>query len=613
MKILKIFILASGLFLAGFFSLTAVPAGVVYREGTHFYVDGGVFYFAGTNSYDLFTMEPADIDTRMAQMASDGVKVVRTWGWCHDTWHGFETSEGVYDENQFMLFDYIMEAARANGIRIVIVLSGYWEAYGGIDRRLQWEGLAYGDHASRSVFFKNTGCKQQYKNYAAHFINRINSISGMPYKEDPALFSWQLMNEPRYQDATPNENSTGTTFRAWVDEMAAYIKSLDSNHMVSLGIEGHESRYGFGGDEGNPFIYSHQSPGIDYTTAHPYPTEEWADLTLAETEELVRAWINDSHNQVGKPFVMDEFNVHSSKVNRSQWWDAIFNVLEDNEAAGSCFWEYEGRNQESNFGVSHGDAELSVFKSHSDVMSGKSRGGILPQNTPGFTFKAGDFTVTGYTIQNDGIHAYYYLYCQNKTGQGYQGEVKFRIYVANESGTTIEKHYESSDEYVGDPAVSGWTGSASYDYYEINFGNRALTPGEKVGIKGGLYRSSGGLDLSNDWSLAGISSASSALNRVVVYIGDKIAAGEPPSGTTLPPTLSPTRTPSQTTAGNRGDVNGDGTVTIVDALQVAQYSVGLNVPGFNVAAADANCDGSVNIVDALIIAQYFVGLINRFC
>jgi hypothetical protein len=605
------------------FTLYAAPQGVVYREGTHFYVDGGVYYFAGANCYDLFTMEEDDIDTRMAEMASDGIKVVRTWGWNHEDWHGFEKQKGVYDENQFMLFDYVMEAARANGIRIVIVLEGYWEAYGGIDTRLEWEGLASGDHASRSVFFKNAGCKQQYKNYAAHFVNRINSISGMPYREDPVLFAWQLMNEPRYQNATPNENPTGETFRSWVDEMAGYIKSLDPNHMVSLGIEGHESRYGFGGDEGNPFIYSHQSPYIDYTTAHPYPTEEWADLSLAETEELLRAWISDSHGAVGKPFVMDEFNVHSTKVNRSQWWEAIFNVLEDDEAAGSCFWEYEGRNQESNFGASHGDPELSVLKAHSNVMSGKSRGGPPPTTTPGFSFGPGDFEVTGYLEQDDGIHVYYYVYCTNTSEQGYQGPMKMRLYMTREVSMNIETHYEQSDEYIGNPAVSGWSTEGDHVYYEIDFGNRALSPGERIGFKGGIS-ASGGIDLSNDWSMADITFSSSILERVVVFMGDHICAGESPSGGSAPtdtptstpvdtPTPTPAGTPEPTQASSPGDVNNSGSIDIVDALLVAQYYVGLNPSNFDVGKADANCNGTIDIVDALLIAQYYVGLVSELC
>lgn len=62
-----------------------------------------------------------------------------------------------------------------------------------------------------------------------------------------------------------------------------------------------------------------------------------------------------------------------------------------------------------------------------------------------------------------------------------------------------------------------------------------------------------------------------------------------------------------------GDVNGDGSIDIVDALQVAQYYVGEISENIDITAADTNCDNIVDIVDALLIAQYFVGLISSFC
>jgi aryl-phospho-beta-D-glucosidase BglC (GH1 family) len=96
---------------------------------------------------------------------------------------------------------------------------------------------------------------------------------------------------------------------------------------------------------------------------------------------------------------------------------------------------------------------------------------------------------------------------------------------------------------------------------------------------------------------------------------------------TIGPTATPTRTATGGTAtrtatggtvtatptpSTKGDVNGDSTVTIVDALMIAQYTVGLNPSPFNAANADVNCDGSITIVDALIVAQRYVGLITSF-
>jgi hypothetical protein len=60
-----------------------------------------------------------------------------------------------------------------------------------------------------------------------------------------------------------------------------------------------------------------------------------------------------------------------------------------------------------------------------------------------------------------------------------------------------------------------------------------------------------------------------------------------------------------------GDVNGDGNVTIVDAMLIAQFAAGLDPAGFIAANADVNCDAKININDALAIARYAAGLLNN--
>ncbi|MFB6285788.1 MAG: dockerin type I repeat-containing protein [Candidatus Bipolaricaulia bacterium] len=50
-----------------------------------------------------------------------------------------------------------------------------------------------------------------------------------------------------------------------------------------------------------------------------------------------------------------------------------------------------------------------------------------------------------------------------------------------------------------------------------------------------------------------------------------------------------------------GDVNGDGSLSITDALFIAQGSLGLR--NVDEATADANCDGQLSITDALFVAQ----------
>lgn len=380
-------------------ALTVSAAGqqdFVSTEGTHFVCGDKAFYVSGCNSYDLFTlgdgssdyslwaiennyMYKSQIDERMQQMADNGVNVVRTWGFSNESWHGFEQSPGQYNEAQFMLFDYIMYSAQEHNIRVIITLENYWEAYGGIDKKLSWAGLSGGSNQNRTQYFTSDVCKQWYKDYAEHFAERRNYYTGELYKEDPTIFAWDLMNEPRYQDV--GENTTGETLRAWVDEMGAFIKSVDPNHMVYAGLEGHGTKYNFGGDEGNPYVYIQQSPYIDFCSAHPYPDEYWANLTPEQNAETMRQWITDAHEKVGKPFLATEFNVHSTLDydTYEQYWRSVFDTIEEKDAAGGLFWEFNTR-QLSPFTVMNGDKILSYFKQHSKNMAAKT-GSTVPEQT----------------------------------------------------------------------------------------------------------------------------------------------------------------------------------------------------------------------------------------
>ncbi|WP_328709823.1 hypothetical protein [Microbispora hainanensis] len=172
----------------------AASSGFVQRCGIHFCLDGKMYYFAGANTYDVFTyggsygdtetqyMDKARIDAHMAELQADKVSVLRLWMFSHESRHGFEPGKGVYNDQQFALFDYVIESAKAHDIRLIPVFENYWEAYGGIDTRLRWEGLS-GGHPGRAVFFDKTkcpGCFTQYKNYVDYALNRTNHYSGSP-------------------------------------------------------------------------------------------------------------------------------------------------------------------------------------------------------------------------------------------------------------------------------------------------------------------------------------------------------------------------------------------------------------------------------------------------
>lgn len=423
--------ISGAVLLSGSDHTVRAATGFVSRCGIHFCLNGKTFYYAGTNNYDIFTfgdgsskntaddienkfMDKAAIDTFFANAQSDQIKVVRTWMFDHEAWHGFETAKGVYNEAEFAEFDYIVQSARTHGIMLTPSLENYWEAWGGIDTRLQWEGLATGQ-ANRWKFFSQQqcpGCFTQYKNYVNHVLNHVNHYSNVAYKDDPTIFSWELINEPRYEHATPDESTTGTTLRAWVDTMGAYVKSIDPNHMVSLGMEGVQASYGYGTDSGNPFVYIYQSPALDFTSGHPYPTESWANLSMEQTRALIKTWIIESHTKVGKPFVLSEFNVRPDAAgSRADWWaNVFFSAMQENDGDGDNFWEYVGRYSDATYGVTHGAPELVAFKAHAQYMAQKS-GGSAAIPTPTSEVGSTPTVMPSPTVPTEtgGCHVHYAL------------------------------------------------------------------------------------------------------------------------------------------------------------------------------------------------------------
>lgn len=155
------------LVIANLTNARAAATGSVQRCATHFCVDGKTAYFAGANSYDLFTfgsgsgdtetqyMDKAAIDSEMANMASDGVTLVRTWMFSHETWHGFEPAKNTMNEQQWAEFDYILYSANQHGLRVVPALENYWTAYGGVNSVLGWEGASTSNSGN---FFDSTKC-----------------------------------------------------------------------------------------------------------------------------------------------------------------------------------------------------------------------------------------------------------------------------------------------------------------------------------------------------------------------------------------------------------------------------------------------------------------------
>jgi mannan endo-1,4-beta-mannosidase len=198
-------------------------------------------------------------------------------------------------------------------------------------------------------FYACAPCQTAYRAHIQTVIKRINTVNGRTYRDDPTIFAWQLANEPRNYPAN------------WIGDLGQFIKSLDSNHMLTVGSEG-----SWGGD----FKTTHASPTIDYTTCHIW-VEPWGkyNATDSSASQLQTAtnfavdYLN-THNtdsaSLGKPLVMEEFGLArdgwastgkydpaTPVTNRDKYYQSLFSKVESLMAAqgaiaGDNFWAWAG-------------------------------------------------------------------------------------------------------------------------------------------------------------------------------------------------------------------------------------------------------------------------------
>jgi len=245
---------------------TSAVANFVGRTGTQFTLNGSPFYVAGTNSHYLGWGSQAEVNDMLQNAQAMNSNVVRTilhsaigsldgttkptkWNWqsTGDTsnmgMHGvyliyWDPSTNSYAFNDSTVnglgrWDYVIQQAGQRGLKLNISMLDFWQWAGGVQQINSYYIPNYNmssDAQRYTFFFQDTRTKQLYKDWVSHVLNRVNTLTGVAYKNDPTIFAWDLMNEP--------EVSSVALAQGWFQEMATYIKTIDSNHLLGTGSEG---------------------------------------------------------------------------------------------------------------------------------------------------------------------------------------------------------------------------------------------------------------------------------------------------------------------------------------------------------------------------------------
>ncbi len=365
-------------------------------ENGHFMKDGRPYYYIGTNFWygailasegeggnrkrliaELDSLSAIGVDNLRILVGADGsngviAKVEPT----------LQTSPGVYNDTILAGLDFLLYEMGKRNMSAILYLNNSWEWSGGYGQYLEWAG--YGKAPIPAVdgwnkfqefvqqYQKSDSCKTLFANHVKNIVTRTNRYTNQKYINDPVIMSWQIGNEPR---AFGEENKV--CYALWMHSVAALIKRLDSNHLVSSGSEGYQ------GCEGDIQLWEliHSYNEVDYMTIHIWPYNwGWAkkdslDNTLGYSIEQTNIYIRKHQaiaEKYNKPIVIEEFGfprdefqftIESSTQERDTYYASVFqqvlaNSMNQGALAGCNFWAWGGsakKNVEHTFWVKGDD------------------------------------------------------------------------------------------------------------------------------------------------------------------------------------------------------------------------------------------------------------------
>jgi mannan endo-1,4-beta-mannosidase len=369
---------------------TQSASDFVTVQGTQFRLHGKPYYYAGTNLwYGGYLGSPGTTGNRarllkeLDQLQAMGITNIRVLGVSEASdlkravRPGIVSEPGRYDEELLQGMDFFLAEMSKRDMKAVIYLNNFWQWSGGMSQYVSWfagkpvldpdvTGDWNGFMDNSATFYDIPAAQSAFHDVIRMLVTRRNTITGKLYNEDATIMSWQLANEPRPgSDAKGRANAQ--RFIRWIDETAAYVKSLAPKQLVSTGNEGW---MGAAGDK-DLYIESHKSTHVDYLTYHLWaPNWSWFD-PKRPTETYDAAWSKaqdylnwhiDAAKQLDKPIVLEEFGMNrdngsfspnAATTYRDRFYRAIFDLLYTRAAAGdpiagSNFWAWGGAGRTTN-------------------------------------------------------------------------------------------------------------------------------------------------------------------------------------------------------------------------------------------------------------------------
>ena len=204
--------------------------------------------------------------------------------------------------------DFVVAEAARRGLKLYIAFLDFWAYTGGAQQMSAW----YGRNKGEDFFFLDPRTKADYRAWVSYVVGHRNYYTGVVYRDDPTIFAWDLMNEPAAKPDALRE--------PWTQEMAAFVKAIDANHLVSSGAANIRNKLS------DIFL-----PSIDFGSWHGYPA--YYKMSNEDFRRLIETFCAIAQ-RAGKPAIMSEFGVPRSQPDQAQTYAAWLTTLDQSPGCG---------------------------------------------------------------------------------------------------------------------------------------------------------------------------------------------------------------------------------------------------------------------------------------
>lgn len=228
----------------------------------------------------------------------------------------------VYNEEAFKTLDRILAYAPEYDVRVIIPFIASQRFYGirGVD-----EFAALSGKTETGSFWTDPEVKSDFKHFLSYILNRTNTITGVKYKDDPAILGWQFGNEfgSFYGDRGLPGSKWSPIITDWCLDMADYIKKEDPNHLL---IEA-------GGVDRKAMI---ESPKVDVISDHLY--EYWSGMGT-QLSPMAKKSMEECRGK--KPLVIDEFGLGTTPNLKE-----TMKTIREEGIVGGLMWSMRGHRRD---------------------------------------------------------------------------------------------------------------------------------------------------------------------------------------------------------------------------------------------------------------------------